>query len=143
MSLLKREMNGSGLVAERIIPCPHQRPKGNANGPRNGRADPKNIDFPWAETKLNFVHEGKSGRVILLLPIGLLTSRQTPPPSCTSSRHPSGLTTRQQGYFKMATALGGFKAIAPVPSASDFIDIALSSTQRKVRTAGDRLLGGR
>ena len=32
----------------------------------------------------------------------------------------------------MATALGGFKAIAPVPSASDFIDIALSSTQRKV-----------
>ncbi|KAJ9097326.1 hypothetical protein QFC20_006239 [Naganishia adeliensis] len=34
----------------------------------------------------------------------------------------------------MATALGGFKAIAPVPSASDFIDIALSSTQRKLPT---------
>jgi hypothetical protein len=37
----------------------------------------------------------------------------------------------------MATALGGFKAIAPVPSASDFIDIALSSTQRKVRIGRD------
>ncbi|KAJ9095276.1 hypothetical protein QFC21_005642 [Naganishia friedmannii] len=34
----------------------------------------------------------------------------------------------------MATALGGFKAIAPVPSASDFVDIALSSTQRKLPT---------
>jgi hypothetical protein len=70
---------------------------------------------------------------------GLLTSRRTPTlfQQIPLGRHFAaslhGLGNSNDTFFTMATALGGFKAIAPVPSASDFIDIALSSTQRKVR----------
>ena len=52
------------------------------------------------------------------------------PATPSQKRRPSFLTWRL--YSKMSTS--GLKAIAPVPTAADFLDIVLSKTQRKTPT---------
>ena len=55
--------------------------------------------------------------------------------SCTS------LTARLRKDHPTKMSTSGLKAIAPVPKASDFLDIVLSKTQRKTPTV--RTLSGR